>query len=261
MTIVNGYIANIIDGMYGPTNNRQKEALELVENRVRLTEGLVSDLLNLSRIEAGRFFIDREPVDLSRVVPEEIEQLKMKADELGVKLEYTAPTQPIPILQIDPPKTRQVIMNLIDNAIAYSPKGIVKITLESAGNQVVFKVKDNGIGVPEAERPKLFNKFYRATNAKQQRADGTGIGLYLVKRVIEQQGGAIIFDSQAGKGSIFGFRLPLSADAPKSTPARPRNPTNTVASQSEHISVTPPTQIITEHVRHTSASRQIPINQ
>lgn len=210
MTVIDGYLANIRAGVYGPFNERQSEALKFAQNRVQLTAGLVADLLNLSRMEAGRFFIDATPVDLAKVVGEEIDQLKIKAGQQHVELHYSAPTHPVPTLSLDEQKTRQVIMNLIDNAINYSPKGTVKVSLEVVGNQVMFKVIDNGIGVPEAEQAKLFNKFYRASNAKDERADGTGIGLYLVKRVVEQQGGTLIFESKQGQGSTFGFRIPIN---------------------------------------------------
>lgn len=209
LTVVDGYLSNILDGTYGNFNEQQGQALQVVRNRMRLTGGLVADLLNLSRMEAGRFFIDATPVDLGQLVPEEIEQLKMKASEFGTKLIYQPPVRSLPMLSLDEQKTRQVVMNLIDNAITYAPKGIVHISLELVGNQVMFKVSDDGIGVPAAEQPKLFNKFFRASNAKKTKPDGTGIGLYLVKRVVEEQGGTLIFTSQASGGSTFGFRLPV----------------------------------------------------
>ncbi|MDB5164215.1 MAG: putative Histidine kinase [Candidatus Saccharibacteria bacterium] len=213
LTVVDGYLANILDGMYGNFNKEQSQALALVQNRVRLTSSLVTDLLNMSRMEAGRFFIDAKPVDFGQMVEQEIEQLKMKAEEFGASLHYSAPTKKLPLLNIDEQKTRQAIMNLIDNAITYAPKGTVHIKLEAVGNQVMFTVTDSGIGVPVADQAKLFHKFYRAGNAKKTKVDGTGIGLFLVKRVIQQEGGTIIFTSKIGEGSTFGFRLPVSHSA------------------------------------------------
>jgi signal transduction histidine kinase len=103
---------------------------------------------------------------------------------------------------------------LIDNAIYYAPKGEVKVYLDSDEKFVTYKVVDNGIGVPENQKNKLFQKFYRADNARSERPNGNGVGLFLVKRVIEDQGGKIIFESTEGKGSTFGFTLPIKSNLP-----------------------------------------------
>jgi signal transduction histidine kinase len=210
LTIIDGYLSNILDGVYGSFNDKQKKAIELTQNRLRLTAALVTDLLNLSRMAAGRFFIDPVPVDLDKLVEEEISQLKIKAGIQHVTIAYSGPEKALPLIAIDESKTRQAVMNLIDNAIVYGSIGkTIDVSLKVVGNQMDFEVKDHGIGVPKDAQTKLFNKFFRAENAKKRRADGTGIGLYLVKRVIEEQGGEIIFSSKEGEGSIFGFRLPI----------------------------------------------------
>jgi anti-sigma regulatory factor (Ser/Thr protein kinase) len=114
------------------------------------------------------------------------------------------------ICNIDEGKIRQVIMNFADNALYYSTQG-TKITVKLAieGTNVVFTVKDTGIGVPRSEQAQLFTKFYRASNARKQRPDGTGVGLFLAKKVIDAHGGSVLFESVEGKGSTFGFRVPL----------------------------------------------------
>jgi signal transduction histidine kinase len=102
-------------------------------------------------------------------------------------------------------------MNFADNAIYYSKeKSTIKLSLSLDGQDVIFTVKDTGIGVPADQQASLFNKFFRATNARQQRPDGTGVGLFLAKKVIDAHNGTIIFESKEGKGSTFGFRLPLA---------------------------------------------------
>src|SRR3989344_2526198 len=221
LTIIDGYLSNLLDGIYGAFNDRQRKAILLTHDRLRLTTRLVADLLNLSRMEAGRFFMDPSLVDINKMVEEEIAQLKVKASEENVKISSSPPNKPLPPILIDEQKTRQVIMNLIDNAITYSRTNeSIKVSLKLIGNQVDFEVADTGIGVPKSEQDKLFNKFFRAENAKKHRADGTGIGLFLVKRVIEEQGGNIIFASKDGEGSIFGFRLPTNR-LPNVTASRP----------------------------------------
>jgi len=115
-----------------------------------------------------------------------------------------------PILELDEGKMRQVIMNYADNAIYYSKEGTaIEVALVVEGNRCRFTVKDKGIGVPVDETAQLFTKFYRATNARRQRPDGTGVGLFLAKKVINAHGGDVIFESEEGKGSTFGFSLPI----------------------------------------------------
>ena len=107
---------------------------------------------------------------------------------------------------LDETKIRQVIMNFVDNAIYYTPGGgSITVHLLDKGSAVELRVEDDGIGVPKSEQPHLFTKFYRAGNARKQRPDGTGLGLFMAKKVIMAQGGSLIFESQEGKGSTFGF--------------------------------------------------------
>jgi signal transduction histidine kinase len=168
---------------------------------------IIADLLNVSRLRTGKFMIDPAPVNLARVVGEEIEQLQEIAKDHSLKLTFKPPKN-FPELMLDETKTRQVIMNFIDNAIYYTPSGgRIKLELEDKANTVELRVVDNGIGVPHSEQPHLFTKFYRAVNARKARPDGTGLGLFMAKKVIIAQGGALIFESKEGQGSTFGFIL------------------------------------------------------
>ena len=125
---------------------------------------------------------------------------------------FVAPAD-FPLMEVDENKIRQVMMNFIDNAIYYSPENTtITISLAKYDNRIEFKVTDQGIGVSKEARHHLFTKFYRADNAKQQRPDGTGIGLFMAKKVIVEHGGAILFETTEGKGSMFGFRLPLTTE-------------------------------------------------
>jgi signal transduction histidine kinase len=112
---------------------------------------------------------------------------------------------------LDDNKMRQVMMNMIDNAIYYTPAGgSVTVQLYKTAEELIFKVVDTGIGVAKAEQHKLFTKFFRASNARKARPDGTGLGLFMAQKIIVEQGGAVIFESTEGKGSTFGFRFPLA---------------------------------------------------
>ena len=123
----------------------------------------------------------------------------------------------VPTAYIDIEKLRQVILNFIDNAIYYSkPDAPIYVSLTKENNHIVFTVKDSGIGVPESEKSQLFSRFFRASNARQHRPDGTGVGLFLAKKVVTLHGGQIIFESEENKGSTFGFRIPINSK--KETP-------------------------------------------
>jgi signal transduction histidine kinase len=163
-------------------------------------------------MEAGKFYIDPIKVNLSQLINQEIEQLASLAKNNNVSLTGKISVD-VPMMMLDENKTRQAIMNLIDNAIHYSepPKGggKVQVLLYVKDEEIYFSVVDNGIGVPKDQQSKLFTKMFRAKNAKEVRPDGTGLGLYLVKRVVEDQGGKIVFESKPGKGSVFGFKIPI----------------------------------------------------
>jgi signal transduction histidine kinase len=166
---------------------------------------LIADLLNVSRLKTGKFIIDAKPVNLAEVIEGEISQLTETAKRKNLKLIYKKPEK-FPQLMIDEMKTRQVIMNFADNAIYYTPNGgEIVIELKEDKKSIYFTVKDSGIGVPKKEQQQMFTKFYRATNARKARPDGTGLGLFMAKKVVDAQGGQILFESQEGKGSTFGF--------------------------------------------------------
>jgi signal transduction histidine kinase len=182
---------------------------------------LIADLLNVSRLKTGKFIIDYGPVDLAKVVEEEMGQLTETAASRSLTLTYEKP-KAFPVLMLDETKTRQVIMNFVDNAIYYTPSGgRVTVRLLDLPNTVELRVEDNGIGVPKSEEHHLFTKFYRAGNARQARPDGTGLGLFMAKKVIIAQGGSLIFETQEGKGSTFGFIFSKSKLAPVVTTPKP----------------------------------------
>jgi len=210
LTSIKGYLSMLIEGDVGDVTKEQKhvlsEAFVSSERMVRL----ISDFLNVSRLQTGKFVIERHPVDLVLLVQHEIDGLTQNAISHGLRFAF-AHQKNIPQLNLDENKIQQVVMNFCDNAIYYSKdKGTINVSLKKVENFVEFKVVDDGIGVPEADQAGLFNKFFRATNAKRARPDGTGVGLFLAKKVIDEHGGTIIFESKEGRGSTFGFRLPIS---------------------------------------------------
>jgi signal transduction histidine kinase len=194
---------------------------------------LISDLLNVSRLSAGRFIIQPTPTDFVKMVGDEVRQLRSHAETKKLSLIFEPPAEPWPLINVDDNKTRQVIMNFIDNAIFYTPSGEVRVLLSRTPKSVHFEVHDTGIGVPRTAQAKLFSKFFRAENAQGVRPDGTGLGLYLAKRVVEDQGGTLIFSSTEGKGSIFGFDLPATAAKPIKQGGNHGRPTKSQSQRSQ----------------------------
>lgn len=208
LTSVKGYVSMVMDGDAGNISKQQKDLLGQAFSSAQRMVYLIADLLNVSRLRTGKFVIEPVDVKLADVVEGEVEQLRQSAQAHNLTLVYSKPAE-FPILRIDETKTRQVIMNFIDNAIYYTPAGgHIVVSLLANDQTVDFKVEDDGLGVPKTEQSKLFTKFYRANNAKKARPDGTGLGLFMAKKVILAQGGTLIFQSEEGKGSTFGFSLP-----------------------------------------------------
>lgn len=209
LTSVKGYISIVLEGDAGKLNPSQKQLLEQAFASSQRMVYLISDFLNVSRLQTGKFTIERTPVNLAEIVQQEVRQLMSTATSRDLKIETNVPSN-MPTLLLDEAKVRQAIMNFIDNAIFYShPGGVIKVDLVKTAKDLALTVQDQGIGVPTSERHQLFTKFYRASNARTARPDGTGVGLFLAKKVVVAHGGSMIFSSAEGKGSTFGFRLPL----------------------------------------------------
>lgn len=209
LTSIKGYVSMLLEGDAGAISKEQRHLLNEVFVSSERMVRLIGDFLNVSRLQTGKFVIEKHPTDLALLVQREIEGLAQTASARGVEFRYVKPKN-IPSLLLDENKIEQVVMNFSDNAMYYSKeKSKVQVTLKKVGNYVELRVVDKGIGVPKGEQAHLFNKFFRATNARRARPDGTGVGLFLAKKVIDEHGGRIIFESEEGKGSTFGFRLPL----------------------------------------------------
>ena len=210
LTSVKGYLSMVLEGDAGEITQTQRQLLEEAFRSSERMVRLVSDFLNVSRLQTGKFVINRTAVDLSQLVAEEVANVDQVANTHKIKVSYRRPAR-FPILYLDDTKIRQVIMNFIDNAIYYSPDAnVVKVRLSVEDGEAVLRVIDKGIGVPISAKKKLGTKFFRGDNARRQRPDGTGIGLFLAKKVIEGHGGTMIFESELDKGSTFGFRLPIA---------------------------------------------------
>lgn len=205
LTSVKGYISMVLEEDAGKITPMQREMLGQAFFSSQRMVYLIADLLNVSRLKTGKFIIERIPIQLDQIVMQELRQLQETAAARSLTLQFDQP-KAFPSMMLDETKTRQIIMNFIDNAIYYTPAGgHINVRLVNNPNSIELRVEDNGIGVPKAEQAHLFTKFYRAGNARQARPDGTGLGLYMAKKVIVAQGGSLLFTSEEGKGSTFGF--------------------------------------------------------
>lgn len=223
LTTIKGYLSMVLEGDVGPVSKNEKQMIQQAFDSAERMVFLIADLLNVSRLQSGKFVIENKPTDLAKMVEAEVAQLQETAKNHHLTLTYKKPEK-FPMLNLDDTKVRQVIMNFIDNAIYYTPAGgSIEVSLDVTDKELIFTVTDTGLGVPKEAQHHLFSKFYRAGNARKMRPDGTGLGLFMAKKVITTQGGAVIFNSVEGKGSTFGFSFPrhkveLKVPAPSKKP-------------------------------------------
>lgn len=209
LTATQGFVELMLRGGGGSLSGEQQEILNLSRSSVTRMIRLVNDMLNAVRFTSGSFTLDTTNIDLTAVLAREVKDLQFLSQKRGVQLDYRPPQQPITI-QGDEIKLREVILNLIDNAINYSQdNSTVVIRMTADMSHVSLTVTDTGIGVPKEAQKRLFSKFFRAGNAQTIRPAGTGVGLFVAKKVVTAHGGTMIYQDRGGKGSVFGFRLPL----------------------------------------------------
>lgn len=170
---------------------------------------LVNSLLNVSRIESGKITIDPKQTNLNKLIESLIIDFKVELENTNKKLRVIVDKK-IPLEVVDEDLIRHVYSNFISNAIRYTKKdGRIVLKVFLSKNRVISEVKDNGIGIPKSEQKRVFDKFFRASNALKKETDGNGLGLYLSKTIVESSGGKIGFRSGEGKGSTFWFSLPI----------------------------------------------------
>lgn len=199
-----------------PFGEREQSNVNAIVAQTRRLAKLIDELLDHTRLREGRLEIQRAPLDLAEIVRRVAAELGPTFERHTLSLEL--PTEPLPILG-DPMRVEQILVNLIGNAVKYSPKGgAVEVSAEQAGPWAQVRVRDQGIGIPAAAQPRLFSQFYRAPNAVGKHISGMGIGLYIVKELVERHGGTITFESKEGEGSTFTVRLPLAESPAQLSP-------------------------------------------
>ena len=201
----------VLDGDTGAISPEQKELLEKTYVSNERMINLINDLLNVSRIEEGRFLYRQEPASLEEIVSTVIdssqELLKMKK----MALSFERPKEILPTLNVDREKMELAVQNLLENAVKYTPEGgKINISLEKNDRDIVFKIKDTGVGIPEDQHERIFTKFFRSDNVIRMETEGSGLGLYTTRNIIDAHKGKIWFDSKEGEGTIFYFTIPIA---------------------------------------------------
>jgi len=198
----------LLAGDLGEISKEQKEYIQLTLGNVNKMILLVKDLLDVSRIDEDRFVLKPEKSNVVELVKDAIGELSTFAQAKNTEIVLDAEPD-IPPLTIDAIKIKQVIDNILYNAIRYNKgKGRIEITLKNNDGTVLLSCKDNGVGISEEDKKMIFNKYYRSPRVISLAPDGTGLGLYISKAIIEKSGGTIWFESLEGKGTIFYFTLP-----------------------------------------------------
>lgn len=211
------WFAEILQGGdAGPLQDEQKSLIEQMYQGIENLIRLVNFLLQISRVESGRLRVEPIPLDLKEITQGVIANLKPLIDAHSQRIEITQEPTSLPLIPLDKEIISHVIQNLLSNASLYSPqKGVIAITMRVKGDIIEYAVKDEGIGIPEKEQDRIFEKFFRAQNAIKASPDGSGLGLALVKTLAQGWGGKVWFESKEGKGSTFYFTIPREGMKPK----------------------------------------------
>lgn len=210
MTGIMGYLSMILQGDFGKVPKEQNKILsDLLQESQRMIR-LINLFLNVSKIESGRLELTKKPVQIESVINKAMEVSIKKAEEKKIKLEFVRSKEPLPDVNIDRDKIDDVISNLIDNAVKYTKKGRVTVSAQKKDDYIIVSVKDTGIGIDPLEAKKLFTKFVRGFGIAQISPDGSGLGLYIARRLTEAHGGKVWVESEGiGKGSNFQFTIPI----------------------------------------------------
>jgi signal transduction histidine kinase len=201
----------VIDGDMGQVNSEQKSILmKSYESNERMII-LVNDMLDAEKLESSTAEYNLVPTRIKDIVDNLLLEHQPQAQKKGIVIKVRGfDSKSIPLIKLDQDKIRAVLQNLFENSIKYTPPGgMITISIEHKDNIIEVSVADTGIGIPFAEKDHMFSRFYRGTNAIKAHADGTGLGLFISKRILEDHGGKIWFESSEGKGTIFHFTLPV----------------------------------------------------
>jgi two-component system phosphate regulon sensor histidine kinase PhoR len=208
LTAIQGFAETLIGGAIDDPQNRGRFLAIILEHSRRLAR-LTEDLLRLSQMDAEQMDLEIRAVSVPLLIESCYETAQRRASEKGLTLSLNLPSH-VPDVAADNRRLQEVLQNLLDNAIQYTlPDGKILLSAETRGDEVIFTVADTGIGIPQADQPRIFERFYRVDVARSREAGGTGLGLSISKHLVEAHGGRIWVESEVGVGSKFHFAVPI----------------------------------------------------
>lgn len=209
LSAVKTYAHLLLDGYMGGLNDSQQKSLRTIVSAANRMNELISTLLNITRIESGTVAVNPKPVHVDKLIEEVNKEHELMAHDRQIRLTVKLPANGSCIVRTDTLVLKEIMANLVSNAIKYTPEGgSVTVRLNPRADGLVIAVKDTGMGIPTYSQEHVFTKFFRAHNVVKQETSGTGLGLYLVRGLVHSLGGEIWFKSQEGKGSTFYVSLP-----------------------------------------------------
>ena len=207
LTAIQGFAETLLSGALDDKANRNR-FVEIIRDHARRLARLTDDLLKLSRIEAGRLELEIRPIRVEALVNGCVETARLNAQARGLEIHVDLQAN-TPAVRGDGAQLGEVLQNLLDNALQYTPSGgRIDVTARSNGMGVIFTVSDTGIGIPESDLERIFERFYRVDAARSREAGGTGLGLAIARHIVEAHGGRIWVESAVGQGSRFHFSIP-----------------------------------------------------
>jgi|SRR3989344_8457694 len=203
-------LSMLLGGEMGPLNNDQKTFLmKSYESNTRMIT-LVNDMLVADGIQSGKVHYGFKYIDIIDLMDNVLFEVSPAASKRNITIEYKDKFENLPQVYVDPETMRAVLQNLLENAIKYTiDGGKIEINVKRESDNLIISIADNGIGIPKDQIKNIFAKFFRARNAIKQETDGSGLGLYIAKSIVEKNGGTLYFESIEGKGSTFYFTVPL----------------------------------------------------
>ncbi|MBU2416517.1 HAMP domain-containing histidine kinase, partial [Patescibacteria group bacterium] len=210
LTVIKGYLSMILEGDFGKVEPKQQDPLNKVYLSGEQMIQLVNDFLSISRIEADRLEFNYEMTNLENMVNNIVDDLKKTIKQKNLSLKYIKSSEQLPLVKIDQEKMRQTIINVIDNAIKYTRQGNITVSLKMVDGKIQFCVSDSGAGISQDDLPMLFKKFSRGKTISKMYTEGTGLGLYVARKMVEAHKGKMWAESEGeNKGSQIYFQLPV----------------------------------------------------
>ncbi|MDD2366795.1 MAG: ATP-binding protein [Desulfuromonadaceae bacterium] len=206
VTIIKGYSETLLNGVLQTDLNRATRFVEIISTHSDRLSNLINDVLTLSSLETKEALIEIHPTDVSKAILNTCTLLHESAEKKGISVQYSPLDNNVPLVMADQGRLEQILINLLENAIKYTPAGgSIRIFSAEEDKYVKTSVADSGIGIPLKDMPRIFERFYRVDEARTREQGGTGLGLAIVKHIVQLQGGDVSVTSETGKGSVFSF--------------------------------------------------------